>query len=112
MDSLTAGYKALFKSGITELACLAHARRKFFDLYKANQSPIAQEALVRIGKLYAIDQAGRDLDILQRQALRQREARPVLDALFAWLRETLEKLPAWPNSRIDELLPLRREHKP
>mgnify|MGYP006194197941 CR=1 FL=1 len=25
----------------------------------------------------------------------------------AWLRDTLEKLPVWPNSRIDELLPLR-----
>lgn len=25
---------------------------------------------------------------------------------YTWLRETLEKLPAWPNSRIDELLPL------
>jgi hypothetical protein len=25
----------------------------------------------------------------------------------AWLKETLEKLPTWPNSRIDELLPLR-----
>jgi len=24
----------------------------------------------------------------------------------AWLKDTLEKLPAWPNSRIDELLPL------
>ena len=29
-----------------------------------------------------------------------------LDPL-AWLKETLEKLPSWPNSRIDELLPLR-----
>ena len=27
----------------------------------------------------------------------------------AWLRDTLEKLPTWPNSRLDELLPLRRE---
>ncbi|GHD78659.1 hypothetical protein GCM10011419_21000 [Vogesella fluminis] len=26
---------------------------------------------------------------------------------LAWLKETLEKLPAWPNSRIDELLPLK-----
>ena len=26
---------------------------------------------------------------------------------LAWLKDTLEKLPAWPNSRIDELLPLR-----
>jgi hypothetical protein len=25
----------------------------------------------------------------------------------AWLRDTLEKLPAWPNSRLDELLPVR-----
>jgi hypothetical protein len=27
----------------------------------------------------------------------------------AWLRDTLDKLPTWPNSRLDELLPLRRE---
>ena len=26
----------------------------------------------------------------------------------AWLRDTLEKLPTWPNSRIDELLPFAR----
>jgi transposase len=40
-----AGYKALFKEGITELGCWAHARRKFFDLHKANKSEIALEAL-------------------------------------------------------------------
>jgi len=39
------GYKALFKTGITELGCWAHARRKFFELHAANQSPIAREAL-------------------------------------------------------------------
>jgi transposase len=26
---------------------------------------------------------------------------------YTWLKDTLEKLPAWPNSRIAELLPLR-----
>jgi hypothetical protein len=26
---------------------------------------------------------------------------------MAWLKETLEKLPTWPNSRIDALLPLK-----
>jgi hypothetical protein len=86
------GYKALFKSGITELACLAHARRKFFDLYAANQSPNAGEALVRIGKLYAIEEMGRKLDIAQRKALRQREAKPILDALFAWLYATRQSV--------------------
>jgi hypothetical protein len=28
---------------------------------------------------------------------------------LTWLSETLEKLPAWPNSRIDELLPIRKQ---
>ena len=27
----------------------------------------------------------------------------------AWLKNTLEKLPSWPNSRIDELLPFPPE---
>ena len=31
---------------------------------------------------------------------------------YAWLKDTLEKLPAWLNSRIDELLPLRSLYKP
>jgi transposase len=70
---------------ITELGCLAHARRKFFDLYAANQSPVAKEALDRIGKLYAIEQAGRDLDIGARQTLRRNEAQPLLTELFEWL---------------------------
>lgn len=28
-----AGYKARFAAGITELGCMAHARRKFYDLH-------------------------------------------------------------------------------
>ena len=38
------GYKALFTQGVTELACLAHARRKFFELNQAQPNAIAQEA--------------------------------------------------------------------
>jgi transposase len=192
------GYKALFGGEVIELGCLAHARRKFFDLHQANGSPIAQEALKRIGALYAIEARGRNLSVEERGQLREREAKPELTALFAWLieirakvaqgsatakamdytlkrrvalcryaesghlpidnnpvenairpiaigkknwlfagsaragrraaaiqslfatarlngldpyawlKETLEKLPAWPYSRIDELLPLRR----
>jgi len=49
-----AGYKALFGAGVTELGCLAHARRKFFDLNAAEPNAIAQEALRRIGALYVI----------------------------------------------------------
>jgi transposase len=195
------GYKALFSSmdktaACTELACFAHARRKFFDLHHANQSPMAFEALQRIGQLYAIEAEGKPLTIAERKALRTEKSLPILSALHEWLihtrvntanggasaraldytlkrwpalvryaetghlpidnnpvencirpialgkknwlftgseragqraaaiqtllgtaklnglnpaewlKETLEKLPAWPNSRIDELLPL------
>jgi transposase len=199
------GYKALFsKDGktnlCTELACLAHARRKFFDLHQANQSSMALQALQHIAELYAIEAEGEALSIDARQQLRAEKSLPQLQVfhdwllqtrvtiaqggasakaldytlkrwpaliryaktgylpidnnpvensirpiaigkknwLFAgseragqraaaiqtllgtaklnglnpadWLKETLEKLPAWPNSRIDELLPLAPQH--
>jgi len=46
-----AGDKALFGQEVIELACLSHARRKFFDLHAASGSPIAREALNRIAAL-------------------------------------------------------------
>lgn len=83
-----AGYKALFTQGVTELACLAHARRKFFDLYAANQSLVAAEALRRIGELYDVERQARGMDAASRLQLRQTDARPKLDALRAWLIQT------------------------
>lgn len=197
-----AGYKALWAKGITELGCMAHARRKFFELAQANASAEAAEALRRIGELYAIEVIAKDLDPEQRARLREEQAAPRLEALhlwlldtrkraadgsalaraldyslkrwpalaryaargdlpidnnpvenvsrpialgkknwlFAgseaagkraaairsllatakanaieslqWLTDTLEKLPTWPNSRIDELLPISKTHPP
>jgi len=83
-----AGYKALFTQGVTELACLAHARRKFFDLYAANQSLVAAEALRRIGELYDVERQARGMDAASRLQVRQRDAQPKLDALRAWLIQT------------------------
>ena len=192
------GYKALWAAGVIELGCLAHARRKFFELHAANQSPEAAEALRRIGELYALEQSAREATPETRAQLRAQHAVPRLAALhlwllatrqraadgcalaraldyslkrwpalsryatrgdlpidnnpienairpialgkknwlfagsepagrraaaiqsllatakanglepMAWLTDTLEKLPAWPNSRIDELLPIRK----
>lgn len=191
------GYKALFHTGVTELACLAHARRKFFELFAANGHPLAAEALRRIAALYGIEQEGKALAVEEREQHRRQKAKPQCDAMrdwliehrvkvadnssiakamdysikrwpaiaryadsgnlpidnnpventirpiaigkknwlfagseragrraaaiqslmgtarlnglepLAWLKDTLEKLPAWPHSRIDELLPLR-----
>jgi transposase len=79
------GYKALFTEGPIELACLAHIRRKFFDVHAASGSPVAEEALRRIAKLYAIEQQGAGLDPPPRLALRQQLAIPALAELRAWL---------------------------
>jgi hypothetical protein len=35
-------------ASITEVACWAHCRRKFFDVWQATKSPVAKEALDRI----------------------------------------------------------------
>jgi len=82
------GYKALFTQGITELACLAHMRRKFFDLHTANQSPIASLALQHIAELYALEQEAHGMPTQERQQLRQTLAKPKLEALHAWLQQT------------------------
>lgn len=192
-----AGYKALFGGGVIELACWAHARRKFFDLHVAGGHPVAAEALQRIAQLYAVEEQARSFTDDQRAQWRAEHSSPLLKNLHewlkalrptvanggalakaidytlrrwpalvryahggdlpidnnpvenairpialgkknwlfagseragkraaaiqsllataklnglepsAWLKDTLEKLPAWPNSRIDELLPLR-----
>lgn len=195
------GYQASFKGDTIQLACMAHARRKFFDLHAANQSPLAAEALLLMGQLYQIERDGADMDIAGRMQLRRDKSVPVLKTLHqwltakraivakggavmnaidyslkrwpaleryaetghlpidnnpvenslrpialgrknwqfvgserageraaiiysllgtallndlepsAWLLTTLEKLPTWPNSRLDELLPLRELKK-
>lgn len=71
---------------IVELECVAHARRKFFDLHAANASPIAAQALEKIAELYAIEREGKNLDIEARRQLRQDQAQPKLDQLYDWLR--------------------------
>ncbi len=64
-------YKALFALDISELACLARARRKLFDLHAANAYLVAAEALTRIAKLYHIEAEGKTDSIVQRQQRRQ-----------------------------------------
>lgn len=97
-----AGYKALFADDrkttgnsslatCRELACLAHVRRKFFDLFKANQSPLAVAALEQIAALYEIEAQAKDVSIEQRQRLRQDKAKPLLETMYTWLQETLAK---------------------
>ena len=82
------GYKVLFTDGVTELGCLAHARRKFFDLNSAKANPIALEALNRIAALYGIEHDGKYMDATTRTQWRQEKAQPLLDSMHDWLRQT------------------------
>lgn len=112
------GYKALFATRrahpqsqrllepCTELACLAHVRRKFFDLFQSSQSPIAQEALNRIAHVYAIEVEARDFSTAARQQLRAEKSLPALTALHDWLQQTrLRTAPGTPTAKaIDHSL--------
>ena len=82
------GYKHLFKQGVTELACLAHARRKFFDLHAANQHPVAEEALQRIAQLYQLENEAAGYSREERQRWRAEHAKPRLEAMHLWLLNT------------------------
>ena len=90
-----AGFDRLYEEGrITEAACWAHARRKFFDVHEHQPSPIAAEALERIGSLYAIESAVRGKLPEERRAARQQQAAPLIEQLRAWLQATLTQLSA------------------
>ncbi len=79
------GYKALFKEGVTEVGCLAHARRKFHELWANHKSELAEEALKLFGALYDVERLARELDADQRRRLRELRARPIADTLHDWL---------------------------
>jgi len=69
---------------VAEVACWAHVRRKFFDIHKSNGSPIAKEALDKIGALFDIERAIAGKPPSQRKAARMAKVKPKLDALAGW----------------------------
>ena len=88
-----AGFERLYETGrITEAACWAHVRRRFYDIEQATHSPIAAEAIQRIGQLYAIEAEIRGRPPDERRTQRQARASPLLVDLKAWLQATLGKL--------------------
>ncbi|MFH1814619.1 MAG: IS66 family transposase [Pseudomonadota bacterium] len=89
-----AGFDALFAGGqMQEAGCWAHVRRKFFDLVRAHDSPLAKEALVRIGALYAVEAAVRGAPPPIRCEARQMRARPLLNELHTWLDTQSRRVP-------------------
>ena len=88
-----AGFGMLYETGrIVHAACWAHVRRKFYEIAQGHASPLAQEALTRIGELYAIEAELRGQPPDQRRAVRQARAGPLLADLHDWLNATLRTL--------------------
>jgi len=89
-----AGYHDVFRSGkVIEAGCVAHARRKFYEVHEATKSPFARHALLEIAKLYAIEAEAKDLIATERAALRRARAGPILDGFKHWLEHTLAQAP-------------------
>ena len=85
-----AGYDKVFSDGhVREAACMAHARRKIHDLHTARATATTTEALRRIAQLYAIEEQVRGQPPDRRKAIRQEQARPLLDDFETWLRTRL-----------------------
>ena len=64
---------------------MAHARRKFHELWVNHSSQIAGEALKLFGVLYDAEREVQTLDVDQRREIRQQQGRAAADALHAWL---------------------------
>jgi transposase len=79
------GYDGIYAGGtVHEVACWAHARRKFYDAQDSDGRRSA-EMLALIGALYALEREAKGLDAATRLALRQARSVPVLAQIEAWL---------------------------
>jgi transposase len=88
-----AGFNDLYRTGkVTEVACMAHIRRKFVDVHKSQGSAIAEEAIQRIAALYGIEKEVRGRPPDERVKIRQRKSKPIFDDLEAWLHAQLTRI--------------------
>jgi len=90
-----AGFERLTARGEVVLAaCWAHTRRKFYDVQQQTGSPIAAEALRRIGDIYAVEAKVRGRAPEHRLAWRRSLSAPAVKNLRAWLEAQLGLVPA------------------
>ena len=87
------GFNGLFgENKADEMACMAHVRRKFVDVFASQGNAIAEEAIRRSAELYAVEKEARGKLPDVRVALRQARAKPIFDDLEAWLHAQLPKI--------------------
>ena len=88
------GYASVLKlEGRKAAGCLAHARRKFDELIKVNQSPVALQAVQRIALIYRVEREAKELTSDERHAVRQTRSKPLWEELHVWLRLERSRVP-------------------
>ncbi len=93
VDAYSGYDAALSVHGRSTAYCLAHARRKFDELFKANASVVAGQAIQRIALLYRIEADAKGLTGQQRLQMRQERSRPLWDELHVWLQLERTRVP-------------------
>lgn len=91
------------KENITQIHCMAHARRMFNEALD-NDKSVAEHAMQEIQKLYAIERNCREqnLSFEEIKAIRQQQSVPVLNALGKWMKD--EYVKAIPKSSTGKAL--------
>ena len=105
------GYDGIFLGSngtIVEVACWAHARRKFFDA-RSNAPREANQVLEWIRQLYDVEERAADITAAERQALRQRESVPILDRIETYLDEVSPRV--LPKSALGKALTYARNQR-
>jgi hypothetical protein len=104
------GYDVLFPNGsIIEVACWAHARRKFFEVVEAAQGESqADEMLQMIGKLYLIEKAAKFMTPVQRYYYRKHHSKPILRQIRRWLNRMNKTV--MPNTPIAKAIAYNLNH--
>jgi transposase len=105
------GYDGIFLNSngrIVEVACWAHARRKFHEA-RANAPREANQVLEWIRQLYDVEDRAADMTAAERQVLRQRESVPILEGIERYLDELSPR--ALPKSALGKALTYARNQR-
>jgi transposase len=102
------GYDALYlpvadtgQARIQEVACNAHARRKFYEA-RGSDATRAHQALAYYGQLYEIERQAKDQSDALRLQLRRDLAVPILEKMQIWLQEQQNQV--LPKSKMAEAI--------
>ena len=87
------GFNGLFGDNkANEMACMAHVRCKFVDVFASQGNAVAEEAIRRIAELYGVEKEIRGKTLDERVTVRQNKAKPIFDSLEDWLHTQLPKI--------------------